>query len=524
MHSQLLLVYYLLSILSAMCVNDTECNGLGKCKSGRCECFTGVMGDRCEGKNMCHAEVLHAGDSSHTIYCNMGGDCAKDSQGVFRCLCRSGFSGPHCEVFTCKSDALCHGRGKCDLEDEHTYNGHCNCFHGYGGPDCYHDTCARGAADPMNPYLCNAGGECVALPDAPHRLGHVYVCKCRPGFSGDVCETFSCANGCANGGTCTANAGECTCPHESFKGKDCGIAECGPWKNSEQNLCYSQGQCVNVMSRYMCLCDPPHTGQDCSSFLCTAGGTCLNEGTCITKGDSADTCACLGAYEGVLCESCRYPNSEQLVGPYSKSMICVPDECMNGDYICNGAGSCRHKFDGGMGCVCNNDAIEILPGSCVPRSRKLNKCAITKTPLGNIACNNKGDCRYGDDEVWRCRCHFGFIRTNDGNCYPLGCVKDRVACSGRGDCLLDILTGEYSCRCGGNYVGDGNTCTLKTSLVVVAIIVPLLIIAGIVGFLCWWFLCHKKSSSRQGRSKAVRLLDGDSLSVQSGTSGFTSQL
>ena len=96
--------------------------------------------------------------------------------------------------------------------------------------------------------------------------------------------------------------------------------------------------------------------------------------------------------------------------------------------------------------------------------------------------------------------------------------------------MLNTMTGNYSCQCSGSYTGNGATCTLKSGLVAVAVIIPLLIIGGVAGFLCWWFLCHKKNGGgsmgggRPKRGKAIRLSDGDSLSVQSGISGFTSQL
>lgn len=174
-----------------------------------------------------------------------------------------------------------------------------------------------------------------------------------------------------------------------------------------------------------------------------------------------------------------------------------------------------------------------IDGACVPNDETHNKCVVTGDGLVKTVCNNRGDCRYGVDGLWKCRCHFGSIRAQDGNCYALGCVQKGVVCSGRGDCVLNTASGNYSCQCGGSYTGNGATCTLKSGLVATSVIVPLLIIGAVAGFLCWWFLCHKKNGgncfgggggSKPKRGKAIRLSDGDSLSVQSGISGFTSQL
>lgn len=533
MFSRLLVLCSVLTVFSAACTSDEDCNNLGRCMRGKCICFEGVLGDNCEGKNMCHAQLLQTRYSTNVIFCNMGGNCTDVGHGLFECSCRPGFSGPHCETFTCRSDASCHERGQCNLDDSHTDHGHCKCYYGYSGRDCYYDTCAVGAVNRLNQHLCNSGGDCVVFPGTPVLLGTIYRCNCRNGFSEDTCESFSCSSDrdCANSGTCDTNTGNCTCVHESFTGKDCGIANCGFWTGDASGLCSGHGTCVRLLKQ-MCMCNDGYTGEDCSSPLCNNGGSCWNGGTCITTGEDAGTCSCPGAYEGPLCESCIYPNSEQPTGPNDEGLLCVPDECMQGGFVCNGAGSCIDDY-GSWTCSCSRTALNI-GGVCVPNDEDLNKCVITSEGPFQTVCNDRGDCRYGMDGVWKCRCHFGSIRANDGNCYAIGCVSNGVVCSGIGDCVLSTTTGNYSCQCGGSYTGNGATCGLKSGLVATSIIVPILILGAVAGFLCWWFLCYKKngggcncfggSGAKPKRGKAIRLSDGDSLSVQSGISGFTSQL
>lgn len=533
MLSQLLLLCGFVDIFLSTCTTDEDCNQLGRCLWGKCVCFDGVLGDNCEGKNLCHAELIQTCFSTHLVYCSMGGECVETGHGLFECSCRSGFSGPFCEAFTCKSDSVCHGRGQCILDDDHTYRGHCNCFHGYSGRDCYYDTCGRENITRNNTYLCFGGGECTVLSGTPPRLGQIFGCRCRPGFTGEACDSFICAGNrdCANDGTCDENTGLCTCKHSSFAGSDCGIANCGYWRGTEESLCSGNGHCIRI-SESRCLCNDGYTGKNCSSPLCTNGGECMNNGTCISEGEEAGMCACPGAYSGPLCESCNYPYSERPAGPGDAGVVCVPDECLTGVYVCNGAGVCVENEYDEWGCSCNRNSMNI-DGACVPNDETHNKCVITGDGRVKTVCNNRGDCRYGVDGLWKCKCHFGSIRAQDGNCYALGCVQKGVVCSGRGDCVLNTASGNYSCQCGGSYTGNGATCTLKSGLVATSVIVPLLIIGAVAGFLCWWFLCHKKNGgncfgggggSKPKRGKAIRLSDGDSLSVQSGISGFTSQL
>lgn len=466
------------------------------------------------------------------VYCSMGGECVDIGHDIYECVCRPGFSGPFCEAFSCKSDAACNKRGQCNLDDSHTYHGHCNCFHGYSGRDCHYDTCARSATNLSNRYLCHAGGECVLVRGSPDRFGQLFACECRKGFVGDACEEFSCGTDgdCSNDGTCSLSTGNCECKHPSFSGPDCGIARCGMWNGTEANLCSGHGNCIE-RHNYMCVCEENYVGDDCYSPRCTKDTDCLNGGKCVKDDMEKNVCICKAAYEGALCDLCLYPNSQQPAGPFDQSTICVPDDCMQGGYVCNGVGRCTVTENGSLGCECLA-SIEV-DGVCIPNNPDLNKCVIEGDEWVHTLCNNRGDCRYGMDKLWRCRCHFGSVRAKDGNCYAIGCVRNGVVCSGRGACMLNTMTGSYSCQCDGSYTGNGATCALKSGIVAVSVIIPLLVIGGVAGFLCWWFLCHKKGrgisigrggGSKPRRGKAVRLSDGDSLSVQSGISGFTSQL
>lgn len=133
-----------------------------------------------------------------------------DELNGFKCVCKSGFSGPFCEVNV---------------------------------DDCSHNPCRN-------------DGTCIDLVND-------FECRCIPGFVGELCETNvdDCElRPCANGGSCKdlVNDFECTC-RPGFVGKFCNIDidECA------SNPCRNGGSCTNAVDNYHCKCPPGFTGKNC---------------------------------------------------------------------------------------------------------------------------------------------------------------------------------------------------------------------------------------------------------------------
>lgn len=66
------------------------------------------------------------------------------------------------------------------------------------------------------------------------------------------------------------------------------------------NSCGANSTCLEQVGGYQCLCPPGRTGEECLDVVdfCDGGGRCLNEGTCISRGDIF-SCQCVPGFQGM---------------------------------------------------------------------------------------------------------------------------------------------------------------------------------------------------------------------------------
>ncbi|KAK2169237.1 hypothetical protein NP493_1199g01024 [Ridgeia piscesae] len=252
-HAGLLCRSYVGVCGSYPCVNGATCRDVRR--GFHCACRGEFVGTRCE--NRLDSCVSSPCDASATCLNQVGG---------YLCACRHGYGGRHCltMVDVCVSRP-CLNAGTC----RHVSNAYqCDCRRAYEGVHC------ERLVDPCAGSPCLRGGRCIVTNVT--RKG--FVCHCKTGFHGEVCELFV----------------------------------------TRSQLLRARQRCGNLGTPIQhgahvtrCLCQPGITGATCDVIEpehCQGGG-CLNGGTCVRRSNSSYACACTRGYGGVTCarqdDDCR---------------------------------------------------------------------------------------------------------------------------------------------------------------------------------------------------------------------------
>ncbi|XP_015790438.1 uncharacterized protein LOC107367263 isoform X1 [Tetranychus urticae] len=446
--------------LSPEACAPVECGNL-KCKHGgicliqnheaSCYCPAGFTGKYCE-KDI---------DECSSDPCYNGGSCIDLPQG-YVCKCPSGYTGLQCQIEKSEcTEGVCPERAMCqDLPGRGTVK--CLCRSGYEGPGCNitSDPCA--ASEP----ICQNNGRCLSL------LQGRFKCDCPPGWSGRFCEINidDCIEQpCLLGGNCTdlVNDFRCTCP-PGFTGKRC---------ETKIDLCGSQpcanGLCVDRLFYHECICDPGWTGESCSVNIndCSPN-KCLNKGECVDLVDGF-RCVCDAGYTGSLCQhevdACEAKPCQNggtcydlvdgfmcqcrpgFVGLQCEAEV---DECANNPCYSSGTSSCIDQ-DNGFKCECH----EGFTGEFCETN--INECA-------SNPCLNGATCVDGINE-FKCTCLPGWsgerCEQDIGHCEPDTCLNNAKCVDLFQDffCVCPSGTDGKRCqtspqRCIGEPCQHGGTC------------------------------------------------------------------
>ena len=226
----------------------------GTCANEKCTCESGWKGAMCDFRVPCPAPG-----------CGESGRCVGDANGVGKCECSPGFTGPNCLDIVCEDK--CSGHGTC-------LNNGCICESGYHG-----EKCEITAPCPNN---CNGHGECnydqtnktsicdcedmydsaEGAGDCSVQRGKTWLdasgklqYKCLAPYYGNLCQSKGCKVPCKNNGTCAID-GICDC-QPGYKGVDCSETVC-------PNGCNGGGECD--LSAKMCRCFYGYSGPACSVY------------------------------------------------------------------------------------------------------------------------------------------------------------------------------------------------------------------------------------------------------------------
>uniref|UniRef100_A0A3B3RZD4 LDL receptor related protein 1 n=1 Tax=Paramormyrops kingsleyae TaxID=1676925 RepID=A0A3B3RZD4_9TELE len=158
------------------CLNGGQCF-LNAHKQPKCRCQPIYRGEKCE--------VDQCRD-----HCQNGGTCTASATGNAcspACRCIPGFTGPVCNLHTCKCDGHCENGGTCLQVSSGSIQ--CRCPPQYNGVNCEVDRC----------HYCK-DGKCI--PTNSHKPTGEVTCRCPNGKIQPSC--YTCSEYCVNG-QCSVN-------------------------------------------------------------------------------------------------------------------------------------------------------------------------------------------------------------------------------------------------------------------------------------------------------------------------------
>lgn len=543
--------------------HETMCNERGICKTGGCQCLVGFSGPKCEIKYCgAHADYNYVDEYNNPrwILCNAGGTCIETEDGEYQCQCRPHFHGEFCQEFNCINNSSCLNGGTCFFTTSPYIpsTSHCKCLEGFSGLDCGINSCGvEQNQQTGQPKICSDSGVCIVGTRLPNDMP-IYQCECRVGHYGSVCETFNCDIGhnICNGGVCVIDtAGDMICKlcPKFFYGNDCSKNPCGI--NNDGIACSGHGTCIEEGESAKCNCKPGRMGELCSLRDCLSpGNECLNGGTCISAQDALylgllepaeynsmkdsvthevkgferhrsagnTVCMCPKGYMGEFCTECDVMTepATQIFSNGTKVSICAHQSCFYNGFVCSNRGTCTYnETSDSFGCICESGYL-LLGAQCWHSS-----CPIEVRAGKNLPCGIGGQCletSLGSD-VWQCSCaNTHKLDTSTGLCWPIACFgsssKSEKVCGGGGTCDLSVYTGTHVCNCkdGFKKSADGVTCAPSSSVIALAVIVPIIVILSGGGLCVYFLVCRgkRRDATKQPAQKGpgyIRMADGDAI-------------
>ncbi|ESU34817.1 Variant-specific surface protein [Giardia duodenalis] len=372
---------------------------------------------------------------------------------------------------------------------------------------------------------CGDTTELVLVSNKKKYKGVAFCSACTPPPSAENTATAAVAacSACQSGYNLVQGENVCK------RSDGCTIPGCKTCSSDKKTCEVCEDQKISAPSKEACLegcpagsyesnkkCAPCHVScsscSDGNSNSCTAcyPGFVLNREADDNKGTCVPECT------GKYMENCAEGQCDGVVGgsKYCKKCItnfapvdgiCVPTNsamkkatgCTAGDGVCN---SCTGEyFLQTNGCY----RSAMFPGNIVcnnAQDGKCKKCANEQQPEGNTgscpACpENCEKCNGVDNQKVCTNCLPGYYL--DGNKACKKCSENSNYIIGNSNCVSCAApsTGSGSILC---YVmksdnGTNNKSGLSIGAIAGISVAVVVVVGGLVGFLCWWFICRGKA-------------------------------
>ena len=351
----------------------------------------------------------------------------------------------------------------------------------------------------------------------PDKKGCIAKCPANSNDVGGICTCTEAYQPSDNGLTCVPKAGACNTPNckacDNPKTDREVCTEC-----NDSNYLTPTNQCVSdctAISGYYGDDNGKKTCKKCNDACAECKGAASNQCTACPAGkkltytadsnpNNGGTCgdACKVSADGTGCETCGAQIGGTAYCSKCKTSTQAP---LNG----NCAASSRAAFCATItsgACTKCNEGYFLKDGGCYQTDRQPGKQVCSSAQGGTCqtcanglqvqsgACGNChptcATCSTADDPNKCKTCATGYYKTSNSD-GP--CMKCSEKISG---CKQCVSSSDSSVICLESEVGTGgstNRSGLSTGAIAGISVAVIVVVGGLVGFLCWWFLCRGKA-------------------------------
>ncbi|KAG5837960.1 hypothetical protein ANANG_G00218680 [Anguilla anguilla] len=255
------------------------------CPNGRV-LDNGTCVDPCDRKS-----PLSPPSRTCSMLCLNGGSCFLNSRKQPKCRCQPNYSG--------RGPNYCQNGGICTASHR-TSTPTCRCLTGFTGPKCNLLTCRD--------YCLNEGNCTVTRGNQP-------ACSCPADYLGDKCQYSKCHGFCQNGGTClqlSDGTMHCRCPLQ-FEGSACEVDKCHYCKDGK---CI-HGNSYSLTGEVTCNCTNGSIQPSCYTCedYCIHGLCSINTHTTLPE------CSCLTGWSGNRCQLVAAPVDSSVSNDKTTSIV-----------------------------------------------------------------------------------------------------------------------------------------------------------------------------------------------------------